>query len=73
MRSVNKGVAGSVNDLGQPVQTISAGETMQVLRVRPRLLSGTTLYMRLGDLPALLLALVMIGVAFRMDARARRW
>ncbi len=73
VRSVNKGVAGSVNDLGQPVQTLSAGETLQVLHVRPQLLAGTTLYVRMGDIPALLLALVMIGVAFRMEARARRW
>ncbi|MBB5375291.1 apolipoprotein N-acyltransferase [Deinococcus metalli] len=73
VRSVNRGVAGSVNDLGQPVQTVAAGETMQVLHVRPRLLSGTTVYMRVGDLPALLLAALMIVYAFRTDGRARRW
>ncbi|WP_291427818.1 apolipoprotein N-acyltransferase [Deinococcus sp.] len=60
VRSVNNGVAGTVNDLGQPVQTVDSGQELQVLDVRPKLLSGTTVYMRVGDWPALLLALLMV-------------
>ncbi|WP_309573045.1 apolipoprotein N-acyltransferase [Deinococcus sp.] len=73
VRSVNRGVAGSINDLGQPVRIVSAGETIQALHVRPRLLRGITLFMRLGDSPALILAALMIAFALRLDARARRW
>ncbi|OLV19070.1 Apolipoprotein N-acyltransferase [Deinococcus marmoris] len=69
VRSVNKGVAGAVNDLGQPVDVISSGDTTQALSVRPRLLSGRTLFNRLGDWPALLLALGMIGYGVRVDRR----
>ncbi|GGK88208.1 apolipoprotein N-acyltransferase [Deinococcus radiotolerans] len=61
VRSVNNGVAGAVNDLGQPVQLVQSGEQLQVLDVRPMLLSGTTLYVRVGNWPALILALGMIG------------
>ncbi len=60
VRSVNNGVAGAVNDLGQPVQLVQSGKQLQTLDVRPRLLTGTTLYVRLGDWPALILALGMI-------------
>ena len=60
VRSVNNGVAGSVNDLGQPIQTVQDGTELRTLDVRPRLLTGTTLYVRLGDWPALMLALGMI-------------
>ncbi|THF88325.1 apolipoprotein N-acyltransferase [Deinococcus sp. KSM4-11] len=73
VRSVNRGVAGSINDLGQPVRIVGAGETMQVLHVRPHLLNGTTLYLRLGDAPALILAALMILFGLRVDAQARRW
>ncbi|CAM3157354.1 Apolipoprotein N-acyltransferase [Deinococcus saxicola] len=72
VRSVNKGVAGAVNDLGQPVNVISSGDTIQALSVRPRLLSGRTLFNRLGDWPALLLALGMIGYGVRVDRREGR-
>nr|WP_243398083.1 apolipoprotein N-acyltransferase [Deinococcus koreensis] len=72
VRSVNLGVAGSVNDLGQPVQTVSTGETVRALHVRPRLLSGQTLYMRVGDLPALLLAALMVAFGFRLEQQSRR-
>ncbi|MFK7601646.1 apolipoprotein N-acyltransferase [Deinococcus sp. SM5_A1] len=72
VRSVNKGVAGAVNDLGQPVDVISSGDTTQALSVRPRLLSGRTLFNRLGDWPALLLALLMIGYGVRVDRREGR-
>lgn len=60
VRSVNQGVAGTVNDLGQPVQTVDSGQDLQALDVRPKLLTGTTPYMRLGDWPALMLAVGMI-------------
>ncbi|MFC6659629.1 apolipoprotein N-acyltransferase [Deinococcus multiflagellatus] len=65
VRSVNLGVAGAVNDLGQPVQTVSTGQEVQVLDVRPRLLSGTTVFMQVGDLPALGLALLMVLYGWR--------
>ncbi|EYB67685.1 apolipoprotein N-acyltransferase [Deinococcus phoenicis] len=67
VRSVNKGIAGSVDDLGQPVRTLSRGEG--ALHVRPRLLSGQTVYVRVGDLPALLLAALMLVYAVRLDRR----
>ncbi|GGO41579.1 apolipoprotein N-acyltransferase [Deinococcus humi] len=70
VRSVNKGVAGAVNDLGQPVKVISSGDTIQALSVRPKLLTGRTVFNRVGDWPALLLALGMIGYGVRLD---RRW
>lgn len=60
VRSVNNGIAGSVNDLGQPIQTVQDGTELRTLDVHPRLLTGTTLYVRLGDWPALALALGMI-------------
>ncbi|WP_019585661.1 apolipoprotein N-acyltransferase [Deinococcus apachensis] len=69
VRSVNEGVAAAVNDLGEPVQTLSAGEG--ALYVRPRLLGGQTVYTRLGDLPALLLAALMLFYALRLDRRER--
>lgn len=72
VRSVNRGVAGAVNDLGQPVRLIASGDTTRALSVRPRLLGGRTLFNRVGDWPALLLALVMIGYAVRMDWREKR-
>lgn len=69
VRSVNSGVAGSVDDLGQPVRILSSGEG--ALHVRPRLLSGRTLYTRLGDLPALLLAALTLLYARHLDRRER--
>ncbi len=71
VRSVNKGVAGAVNDLGQPVNVISSGDTTQALSVRPKLLTGRTVFNRLGDWPALLLALGMIVYGVRVDRRER--
>jgi apolipoprotein N-acyltransferase len=67
VRSVNRGVAGAVNDLGQPVNTVSSGDTTQALSVRPRLLTGRSLFNRVGDWPALLLALGLIGYGVRVD------
>ncbi|WP_233218576.1 apolipoprotein N-acyltransferase [Deinococcus arcticus] len=69
VRSVNLGVAGSVNDLGQPVQTVDTGDSVQVLDVRPRLLSGTTVFVRVGDGPALALALLMLLYGWQRRAR----
>lgn len=71
VRSVNKGVAGSVNDLGQPVNILSSGDQTRALSVRPRLLSGRTLFNRLSDWPALLLALGMVAYGVRVDGRGR--
>lgn len=71
IRSVNEGVAAVVNDLGQPVQTLSTGQG--VIHARYRLLEGKTLYDRFGDFPAVLLALLMIGYGFRLDRISRQW
>ena len=62
VRSVNLGVAGAVDDLGRPVQTIDRGDVVQSLDVRPKRLGGQTLYVRLGDVPALALLLALVGV-----------
>ncbi|WP_343760806.1 apolipoprotein N-acyltransferase [Deinococcus depolymerans] len=69
VRSVNLGVAGTVNDLGQPAQTVDSGQELQALDVRPKLLTGTTVYMRLGDWPALALAALMVAYGVRQDRR----
>lgn len=55
VRSVNKGVAGAVNDLGSPVSVISTGKGVQTLSVSPKLLNSLTIYARFGDLPVLML------------------
>ncbi|SEJ61646.1 apolipoprotein N-acyltransferase [Deinococcus reticulitermitis] len=60
VRSVNAGVAGSVNDLGQPVQLLRAGGAVQALDVRPKLLSGLTVYAHVGDAPAYALAFALM-------------
>ena len=70
IRSVNEGVAATIDDLGRPVATLASGEG--VLHARYRLLSGTGPYMRVGDAPALLLALSLLLVAWRAESRARR-
>ncbi len=64
LRSVNRGVAATINDLGEPVQTLTEGEG--VLHAKYPLISGQTVYMRFGDVPALLIALLLL-------AYARRW
>lgn len=64
VRSVNLGVAGAVDDLGRPVQVIASGDAVQALDVRPKLLGGQTVYARLGDLPALLLFAVLLGLGW---------
>ncbi|MPY65748.1 apolipoprotein N-acyltransferase [Deinococcus sp. SDU3-2] len=69
VRSVNRGIAGSVDDLGRPRQTLSRGEG--VVHVQPRRLEGQTLYTRLGDLPALLLAALMVGYGLWLERSYR--
>lgn len=67
VRSVNSGVAGAVNDLGQPVRLLSQGAG--AVHVEVRRLHGQTLYTRLGDLPALLLSVLLLLYAARLDRR----
>jgi apolipoprotein N-acyltransferase len=70
VRSVNDGVAGAVDDLGRPVETVSAGEGLQTLHVRPRLLSGQTLFVQFGHVPALLIAMLLVGLGWKIGRRA---
>ncbi|MFB9992307.1 apolipoprotein N-acyltransferase [Deinococcus oregonensis] len=70
VRSVNEGIAAEVNDLGQPIQTLGAGQG--VLHARPLRLTGQTLFVRLGDWPALILAALMLVFAGLIDRRYRR-
>lgn len=71
VRSVNDGVAGAVDDLGRPVVTVAAGVGLQTLHVRPRLLSGLTPFVRLGQGPALLIAALLVGLGWVVGRRAR--
>ncbi len=64
LRAVQKGWAGSVDDLGRPREVIREGA--QGRSVAYRRLYGVTLYQRLGDLPALGLALLLILWAARI-------
>lgn len=59
LRSVNKGIAGSIDDLGRPQQTLSAGEG--VLHAAFPVLHGQTFFNRVGNWPVLILALLMVG------------
>ena len=65
LRSVNRGVAAVINDLGEPQQLLTEGEG--VLHADYKLLGTQTLYLRFGDLPALLAALLLLGYAWRQD------
>ncbi|MFC4636776.1 apolipoprotein N-acyltransferase [Deinococcus hohokamensis] len=69
LRSVNEGVAAVIDDLGRPRQVLDRGEG--VIHARYRLLGGQTLYQRLGDLPALLLAALMVLYGVRLNRAAR--
>jgi len=69
LRSVNKGVAAVVNDLGEPVQLRS--EEIGVLHAQYRRLNGTTLYMRLGDALVLVLIVLLLGSAVHLDIQGR--
>ena len=68
LRSVNKGVLGVIDDLGRPVQTLTSGEG--VLHARYRLLGGQTVYVKVGDVPALLGALALLLLAWRIQRRS---
>ena len=70
LRSVNMGVAAAVDDLGRPQQVLDRGEG--ALHARYRLLSGETPYVRLGDAPALALALGLLLPASRAQRRSQR-
>ncbi|GHG06441.1 apolipoprotein N-acyltransferase [Deinococcus piscis] len=68
LRAVQRGWAGSVDDLGRPQQVLRSGQGG--LSVEYRRLSGQTLYSRLGDLPALTLAggLLLLASGLRPGA-----
>ena len=70
IRSVNEGVAAVVDDLGRPVSVLSQGEG--VLHARYRLLSGKSVYVQLGEWPALALAVLMFIPAWRIERSSRR-
>ncbi len=70
IRSVNEGVAAVVDDLGRPVATLTTGEG--ALHARYRLLNSQTVYMRVGDVPALLLTLGLLLLAARIERRTGR-
>ncbi|MFC6617443.1 apolipoprotein N-acyltransferase [Deinococcus radiophilus] len=65
LRSVQRGWAGSVNDLGQPVQVLKEGTGG--FSAEYQRLTGQTIYTRLGDAPVLLLALALILGAQRLN------
>jgi apolipoprotein N-acyltransferase len=68
IRSVNEGVAAVIDDLGRPVVVLDSGEG--TLHARYKLLTGASIYMRVGDVPALLLALSLLLVAAGIEQRA---
>lgn len=70
VRSVNEGIAAEIDDLGRPLQTLGTGQG--VLHARPLRLTGKTLFVRLGDWPALGLAALMLAFAGLIDQRYRR-
>ncbi|WP_229670679.1 apolipoprotein N-acyltransferase [Deinococcus aquiradiocola] len=70
LRSVNEGVAASIDDLGRPVRTLGAGAG--ALHVTYRVLNGRTVYVTFGDWPALTLALLLLGAAGVRERRSRR-
>jgi len=70
LRSVNEGVAAVIDDLGRPVATLDQGEG--VLHARYQLLNGQTVYIKVGDVPALVLALSLLIVAWRAERRSKR-
>jgi apolipoprotein N-acyltransferase len=67
LRSVNKGIAAVVNDLGEPVQLRTSG--VGVIHAEYRRLEGTTLYQRWGDTSALLVMLMLFGYAGTLQVR----
>lgn len=65
LRSVNEGIAGSIDDLGRPRRTLSRGEG--AVQVTFPELHGQTLYNRVGDFPALVAAglMLLLGLTSR--------
>lgn len=70
LRSVNDGVTAVVDDLGRVQQRLDTGEG--VLHARFLRLGGESLYVRLGDWPALGLALLILLLALNRDRRLNR-
>ncbi|MFC6590972.1 apolipoprotein N-acyltransferase [Deinococcus lacus] len=69
LRSVHAGWAGTINDLGQPTQLLTSGEG--AIHAEYRLLSGQTLYTRVGDLPALGVAAFFAAYGAWLGRRSR--
>ncbi|MDO4263340.1 MAG: apolipoprotein N-acyltransferase [Deinococcus sp.] len=63
LRAVQRGWAGSVDDLGRPRQVLKEGQGG--VSAEYRRLSGQTVYSRVGDLPALALAGALLLLAWR--------
>ena len=63
-------MAAVVDDLGRPVSVLTQGEG--VLHARYRLLSGRSVYVQLGEWPALALAALMFIPAWRTEYQNRR-
>ncbi|MGY2897110.1 apolipoprotein N-acyltransferase [Deinococcus sp. UYEF24] len=70
LRSVNKGIAAVVNDLGEPVQLRVSG--VGVIHAEYQRLEGRTLYMRWGDALAMLVVLCLIVFAGSLQAQRFR-
>ncbi len=68
LRSVNQGIAASIDDLGRPRRTLGRGEG--AMQVSFRELRGATIYNRVGDFPALLAAglMLLLGFMYRRTA-----
>lgn len=69
LRSVNRGVAAVINDLGVPVQLRSEG--VGVLHTEYRRLESVTLYMYLGNALVLGLIVLVFGYAVHLDTQER--
>ena len=65
LRSVNEGIAASIDDLGRPRLTLSRGEG--AMQVTFKELNGRTVYNRVGDFPAFLAAgfMILMGLTYR--------
>lgn len=70
IRSVNEGVAATIDDLGNPVAVLDSGEG--VLHARYKLLAGRSLYLRVGDGPALTLAFLLLLIGGNIERRTSR-
>lgn len=67
LRSVNEGIAASIDDLGRPRQTLRQGEG--ALHVAFPVLTTRTVFQQVGDWPALLLAALMVGYGWLIGRR----